>query len=102
MCSVILLTGNAESLRAESFGDFFKHLFSHSPKRSTSSRKSGDKGKGTATLTPTPTPGPGATPELPIRTASVVADKNPNRDIPYGIPVADKRGFVTSPYAPEQ
>jgi hypothetical protein len=98
ICSLILLGANADLLRAESFGDFFKNLFSHPQKHPSPARKSGDKGK--ATPTPTPVSGPSA-PELPVRTASVVTEKNPNRDIPYGIPVANKKGFVTSPYAPD-
>jgi hypothetical protein len=97
-CSFILLGASAQPLQAESFGDFFKNLFSHPQKRPTS-HKGADKGKAAVTPTPTPTP---ATVDLPVRTATVVTEKNSNRDIPYGIPVANKQGFVTSPYAPDQ
>ena len=42
-------------------------------------------------------------PVLPVvRTAaSVPPTKRPRRDLPYGIPVPNKPGFVTSPYAPK-
>jgi hypothetical protein len=48
------------------------------------------------TLSPTPTP-------VIIRVASVVAESSSKRrDIPYGVPVPNKPGYVTSPYAPSQ
>jgi hypothetical protein len=50
---------------------------------------------------PTPTPTPKPTP-LPVRTAAgVPPSSGPQRDVPYGIPVPNKPGFVTSPYAPK-
>ena len=37
-----------------------------------------------------------------IRSAvAVPPSKMPRRDLPYGIPVPNKVGFVTSPYAPK-
>ncbi|MBA3961480.1 MAG: hypothetical protein H0X40_06220 [Chthoniobacterales bacterium] len=41
----------------------------------------------------------GPAPEVAAPAASVPPTKG---DIPYGIPVPDKPGFVTSPYAPNQ
>lgn len=37
-----------------------------------------------------------------VRSAAVVPPaKRSRRDLPYGIPVPNKPGFVTSPYAPK-
>src|SRR5207253_7746884 len=37
-----------------------------------------------------------------IRIAKAIATmKNPNGDLPYGIPVPGKQGFVTSPFSPD-
>src|SRR6266480_3160159 len=49
---------------------------------------------------PTPTPS-AATTSPPVRSASVPPVKNSKLDIPYGIPVPGKPGFVTSPFAPK-
>jgi hypothetical protein len=39
---------------------------------------------------------------LMVRSAAgVPPSKRPQRDLPYGIPVPNKPGFVTSPYAPK-
>lgn len=48
------------------------------------------------TVSPTPTP-------MTIRIASVVTEpSNKRRDIPYAVPVPNRPGYVTSPYAPNQ
>jgi hypothetical protein len=55
-----------------------------------------------------PTPVPTAPPEVAAQpsptplTAPASSVKRTNGDIPYGIPVPNKPGFVTSPYAPDQ
>jgi hypothetical protein len=53
---------------------------------------------------PTPPPDTAATQVAPPpNTAATAAQVKPTRgDIPYGIPVPSKPGFVTSPYAPDQ
>jgi len=57
------------------------------------------------TPTPTPPPAPALTPmplPLMVRSAAgVPRTKKPRRDMPYAIPVPNKPGFVTSPYAPK-
>jgi hypothetical protein len=107
------------SATAGSVGDFFKALgnsIAHpgqhpKPKprdsQSVTTRPKKDA-PANADLPPAPnppaTPTPTATaPQLLVRPATVPSDaRNKKRDIPYGIPVPNKPGFVTSPYAPKQ
>jgi hypothetical protein len=120
--TAVALLALADSAGAGSIGDFFKKLgdsLAHpDQKRKSKSRASKTaskrtKTKGTALETDNPpeataTPVALATPtatiqQAPIRTASLAKQtKNTKRDIRYAIPVPDKPGFVTSPYAPKQ
>jgi hypothetical protein len=109
---------SAPSARAGSVGDFFKALgnsIAHPgqtkktpPKPPTkkpktkASEQPADYPPTPAPPTPPPTVTPTATTSQPlIRPASAPPTKNSKRDIPYAIPVPNKPGFVTSPYAPK-
>jgi hypothetical protein len=113
--SALLVVQRAD---AGSLGDFFKALgnsIAHpgqgnkpAPKTQTKKPKakgneqSGDYPPAPAPPTPPPTPTPTATTsQPPVRIASAPPIKNSKRDTPYGIPVPNKPGFVTSPYSPK-
>ena len=116
LMTAALLTGG-ENASAGSIGEFLKELgtsISHPEKRKPASKpvSKRPKSKGstqppgfppapTATATPEPSPTP-TLPQVQVRPASVPATKNSRRDLPYAIPVPNKPGFVTSPYAPKQ
>ena len=120
--TAVALLSLADSAGAGTIGDFFKALgnsLAHpSQKKSkpretkkSGSKKSKTKGAAQEPDHPpeqTPTPLALATPtatmqQLPIRIASLPAqNRSTKRDIPYAIPVPNKPGFVTSPYAPKQ
>jgi len=109
-------------------GDFFKRLgnsisrprSSPAPRRATTTpkRTTGKKqnenpaapaaSPGAPPPPPVPTPTPTPPPRTPmpvspvVRSAALVPPaKRSRRDLPYGIPVPNKSGFVTSPYAPK-
>jgi hypothetical protein len=103
---------------AGSLGDFFKalgnsiaHPGQHKkppPKsetkkpRTKAGEQTAESPPASAPTTPAPTPTATATPsQPPVRPASAPSTKNSKRDIPYAIPVPNKPGFVTSPYAPK-
>ncbi|HKP04632.1 MAG TPA: hypothetical protein VJU77_14870 [Chthoniobacterales bacterium] len=113
-----------QPVRAGSVGDFFKALgnsIAHpgqkkktpppKPGTTTTTKKPRTKGEQQAAdyppVPPTPpAPAPTSTPtattsQPPVRPASAPTIKT-RRDIPYAIPVPNKPGFVTSPYAPKQ
>lgn len=105
---------------AGSVGDFFKalgnslaHPGQHPKSKPRDPQSKQPKTKGNVpeadyppspTATPMLTPTPTATlAQPPVRVASVPGQtKSSKRDIPYAIPVPNKPGFVTSPYAPKQ
>lgn len=128
LCSAAI----AHSASNDPVGDFFKRLgnsIAHpgapkphpkNQKRATSKKTIPAKGSQT-TQTPTPAgetapamietrevapaePIASTTPlPLPIRAAgSAPETRGRRRDIPYGLPVPNRAGFVTSPYAPNQ
>ncbi len=96
----------AQPAEAESIGDFFRKLgnsIAH-PTKHPSPRPHTDKAKSSTSPAPVNAiPAPSLTPQVPIKVAAVATEaKNSKRDVPYGIPVPNKEGFVTSPYAPSQ
>jgi len=108
----------APRAEAGSLGDFFKALgnsIAHpgqkkkpAPPKPLPNKNSKTKANGpNADYPPTPppampTPTPTATTTSPpVRPASVPPVKNSKLDIPYGIPVPNKPGFVTSPFSPK-
>jgi hypothetical protein len=102
---------------AGSIGDFFKALgnsIAHpgqtkKPAPKPQNKKSKTKGnEQTADYPPQPVPTPPPLPtptatmsQPPVRPASAPPTKSSKRDIPYAIPVPNKPGFVTSPFAPK-
>ncbi len=111
---------SAASARAGSVGDFFKALgnsIAHpgqppkKPAPKTQAKKSRTKSNeqppdypptpAPPTPPPTVTPTPTTSQPPPVRPASAPPTKSSKRDIPYAIPVPNKPGFVTSPYAPK-
>jgi hypothetical protein len=95
-----------EPARAESFGEFFRKLgnsIAH-PTKHPSPRPHTEKSQSSASPSPVnATPAASLTPQVPIKAAEIVTEaKSSKRDAPYGIPVPNKEGFVTSPYAPSQ
>lgn len=121
LVTTVTLLAVADPVHAGSVGDFFKALgnsLAHPSQKKkprdakkTASKRSRAKGAAQeADDPPEPTAIPLAlatptatAPQMPIRVASLAAqNRNPKRDIPYAIPVPNKPGFVTSPYAPKQ
>ena len=113
--TLVMLTPVATDVVANPVGDFFKkvgnsisHLGRSTPtptprKKTRKTDQSAEKPKEkpleesiAAPATPAPTP-------LDIRAAAIAApDPKGRRDVPYGVAVPNKPGFVTSPYAPTQ
>ena len=115
--TIAALLAQANPVLAGSIGDFFKALgnsIAHpgqpkKPKPQPVTKRSKTKGaEQNADYPPSPTPTAPLTPtptatlsQPPVRLASVPPNKNSKRDIPYGIPVPNRPGFVTSPFSPK-
>src|SRR6478672_8511831 len=121
MLAIAVWLTAADRASAGSVGDFFKALgnsIAHpnqpkaKPKPSPSNQNKRSKTKAPEQQNPdypptpaptqpaTPTPTPTVT-QPPVRPASAPPTRSSKRDIPYGIPVPGKPGFVTSPYSPK-
>lgn len=121
---IAFFAGGHSAAAGNPIGDFFKRLgnsiahprSSPPPRRDSQKMKMRKKtGNDPAAppagpqVSPVPTPAPAPTPALTpmpvplmVRSAAgVPPTKRPRRDLPYGIPVPNKAGFVTSPYAPK-
>ncbi len=97
-------------------GDFFKKVgnsIAHprqtpTPRPNARKNTAQNKQNGNERAAPpeAPPPAPSVTPIAPptpitTRVAASVPPTKARRDMPYGIPVPNKPGFVTSPYAPK-
>ena len=123
---IAILAGEGSVTAGNPVGDFFKRLgnsLAHprsapiprrtTPKGATTGKNKNGKEETTPPdrppvappIPPVPTPTPALTPmplPLMVRSASgVPPSRKPRQDLPYGIPVPNKQGFVTSPYAPK-
>jgi hypothetical protein len=118
--STFMLFSATEVAKAGPFEDFFKSIrrsFAHpvpkqrSPQPRQSSRKlnneappsdASDASNSQTSSSPSPTPTPAPPNRNNVRVAKATATrKNPKSDLPYGIPVPGKQGFVTSPFSPD-
>jgi hypothetical protein len=115
------LADGPSAVAGNPIGDFFKRLgnsIAHPrsspaarrpPPKLTTGKKQNENGQapspdmspGAPPAPPVPTPTPMPVPLMVRSAAGVPPAKRSQRDMPYGIPVPNKPGFVTSPYAPK-
>jgi hypothetical protein len=106
-----LLATTEASAASDPISDFFRRLgnsIAHPQKHPRPTSKTNKKQSAGKNASPAPSASPavavaGATPSpFGSRPASAApAAKGAKRDVPYGIPVPGKPGFVTSPFAPD-
>ena len=121
LVSVASLVLAGQPAGANPIGDFFKRVGNsiahpqHTPppkttkKNSTQSKTTGAGPKENGTQpnppetppTPSPAPTPSATPFPAASASNVQQTSKKRRDLPYAVPVPNRPGFVTSPYAPK-
>ncbi len=87
-------------VEARSLGELLKALGNSIAHPQKHPRRKDASAQSTTNASPTVTPSP-TPPEQTQRATSAAPDtKGKKRDVPYGIPVPNKTGFVTSPFAP--
>jgi hypothetical protein len=119
--SIFTVFSAAEIAEAGPFEDFFRSVRNsfarstpkpRSPQPHRSSRKQNNEtppsdasdasNTSSSQTSPRPTPVPAPPNRTNVRVAKATATrKNPNSDLPYGIPVPGKQGLVTSPFSPD-
>src|SRR6266576_4019288 len=111
----LLLSG--EIANADPVGDFFKKLGrsiskafhpqpTHRTRKKSTTKQSSPQELNSVEASPSPRVEPlksqaEAMPTPAVRRASAASPAKRKQDMPFGIPVPDKKGFVTSPYLPD-